>query len=287
MKTSKRKYSRARQGGLVRAFERLRHSRTAKLSGLALILAAANVKADVLFSEDFEGLPLKPAQSPTEIGNPAAWTDVPPAGWVRDNLTTPIGDPVEFQGWTFVNKDWWVATSGDQERSQFTTGSGTVAVADPDEYDDGTDVDGTNPAGLFNASLRTPGIDLSGVEAGSVVLSFDSSFRAETPQIAILDVSFDNGASFSEILKYDSNLLPDGDLITGPLSFPLSNPSGGTLIARWSLVEAGNDWWWAIDNVQVEGRIPGTPTVPEALNASGALGMAFGLMALIRRKARK
>ena len=114
---------------------------------------ASNAQAQItLLSEDFEGVQLKDASSPTEQAAPAAWTEVPPAGWNRDNSTTPIGSPVEFQGWTFMKKDYWSTTAGDQQRSTFAAGQGVVAVADADEYDDGTNIDDM----LYNVFLETP-----------------------------------------------------------------------------------------------------------------------------------
>ena len=78
----------------------------------------------------------------------------------------------------------WNATAG-QERSQFTKGSGVIAVADSDEFDDKAD------AG-FNASLSTPAIDISSSAAGTLVLTYDSSWRQE-PQTGKVSVAFDGG----------------------------------------------------------------------------------------------
>jgi hypothetical protein len=123
---------------------------------------------EILLSEDFDALPLGPFVSPTESGGDGAdWTDAPPAGWTRDNAQTPIGSPVEFQGWTFLDKQSWIATSGNQARDSFTLGQGAVAVADGDEYDDGTNIDPNR----FDVLLATPDLDIGtqgqgGVEAG-------------------------------------------------------------------------------------------------------------------------
>ena len=76
----------------------------------------------------------------------------------------------EFDGWTFVDPVWWNQSAGGQNRSLFAKASGVIAVADPDEFDDLSD-------SKFNAALITPSIDVSKVEANSLILKFDSSWR--------------------------------------------------------------------------------------------------------------
>ena len=113
-----------------------------------------------LFSENFDGLTLGPFVSSSESGGSGAdWTDVPPTGWTRNNMATPEGGPPEFFGFTFLDKNSWIATAGNQDRDDFTKGTGTVMVADPDEYDDdagGGSVLGANQS--FNVFLQTPPI---------------------------------------------------------------------------------------------------------------------------------
>jgi len=226
----------------------------------------------VLLFEDFESLPLGPFVSPTEGGGDGTdWTDVPPAGWVRDNTTTPAGPPAEFFGWTFLDKNSWIATEGNQGRSQFTFGRGTVMVADGDAYDDGTNVD----PDLFNALITTPGLDLSSVEPNTVVIEFDSSWDAYSTQEARLDVSFDGGSSYTNVFTDESEVRGDQDLgINEHLIFDIDNPGAGTLVFRFGYLEAGNDWWWAVDNVKISGV---SAVIPEP---SSFLLLALGLLGL-------
>jgi hypothetical protein len=107
-------------------------------------------------------------------------------------------------------------------------GIGTVMLADPDAYDDGTNVDER----LFNVNILTPVIPLTGVVANSVQIAFDSSFRAEEPEIATLDVTFD-GVTFVNLLTFDGNLLPDGALFNDPVAINVDNPSAGSMRFRW------------------------------------------------------
>lgn len=237
------------------------------------VVAWAPSHAATLLSEDFESLTLGPYVSPTESGGDGTdWTDVAPTGWVRDQGATPAGSPAEFFGWTFHDRASWVATEGDQDRSAWVGGTGTVMVADPDAYDDGTNID----TGLYNVRILTPSISLVNVVANSVVIALDSSFRAEATQIATLDVTFDGGANFTNLLTYDGNILEDGALFNDPISISISNPSSGAAQFRFSLLNGSNDWWWAIDNVVVTGDV-----VPEP---STALLMLLPLAGLLRRR---
>jgi MYXO-CTERM domain-containing protein len=215
--------------------------------------AASPSGAAVLFSENFESRVLGPYISPTESGGDGTdWTDVAPTGWTKDQGATPVGGPPEFFGFTFHDKQSWINTEGDQNRSAWVGGTGTVMLADPDAYDDGPiDIAGQ----LYNVRITTPAISLAGVTANSVILGFDSSFRVEGNQTALVDVTFD-GINFTNLLTYNSSLLTDGDTINALQALAVNNPSSGTMRFRFSLVNAENNWWFAVDNVSVTGTIP-------------------------------
>ncbi|WP_340117783.1 Ig-like domain-containing protein [Pelagibius sp. 7325] len=211
-----------------------------------------------LFSENFEGLTLDPFVNETG-GDGTDFTAEAPEGWTHDN-TTPGGGVTEFFGWTFMDKSSWVNAAADQGRSGFVNGSGTVMVADPDEYDDGAV--GIDP-NLFNAYMRTPAIDISTVAAGSLTLTFDSSWRYEDSQKAVLTVSYDGGESV-EVLRFSSDPSdPDfkEDATNETLTINLDNPEGASnVVISFGVIEAGNDWWWAIDNILVQGQSDGGAT---------------------------
>jgi hypothetical protein len=215
-----------------------------------------------LFSEDFEGLTLGPFVSTTETGGDGTdWTNVLPAGWARDNGSTPPAGPPEFFGFTFLGKNSWIATAGNQDRTSFTRGSGTVMVADPDEYDDLPDIDPDQ----FNVLIRTPTISTAGVAANNLKLNFDSSFRPYDGMTGLVDVSFDGGATFANVLTLDTPSTPGGNssLVRAneSISLPLNNPGNGAgMVVRFRMTNAGNDWWWAVDNIVV--------ATPEALALS-------------------
>lgn len=233
-----------------------------KLKNLTRTVALASLifpvvsYGDTFFSESFDGLEatpgLSPFTSPSEGGGDGTdWTDLATAqgsgalpGWTMiRNTGHGSAGVTEFDGWTFFDPDSWVSTAGDQGRSEFTKGSGVIAVADSDEFDD------TLADSPFDATLTTPSINIAGAVAGSLMLVFDSSWNME-PQLGTVTVAYDGGDAI-EVLRYDENT---ARLTNQTVSIPLDNPaSANEMTISWT--KAGrNNWWWAIDNIRVTGE---------------------------------
>lgn len=262
----------------------LRRWRRVVAGGAPLLigLAAIDARAAPLFSEDFEGLELGPFISASEGGGDGTdWTDVPPTGWVRDNGATTTGGPPEFFGFTFMDVGAWVATEGNQERSMFTRGVGAVMVSDPDAYDDIGNIEDN----AYNVLMTTPAIPLANVVANTAVLNFDSSFRPYDQMTATVEVSFDGGTNFSNLLSMNSANSGGNSSLTRvdeAMSLPLDNPAGASsMLIRFGMSNADNDWWWAVDNVSVEGDI-----VPEPSSA-GIIALGMAGLAMTRRRRRR
>ena len=221
-----------------------------------------------LFFEDFEFITLGPKVDEALAGD-AVYSPTPPQGWTvdhtsKDGLTPLYGiNPVdqangvtEFRGWTFLGRDWWATTAGDQDRTQFLRAQGTVAVADPDEWDDKGDPESL---GSFNSKLITPAVNISAATPGTAFLAFDSSTRTEEPQEIYITISYDGGAA-TEILRWTSN---QGDTLKADapnegVVLGLNNPANATSVqVTFGLEKAFNDWWWAIDNIAIDaGSVP-------------------------------
>jgi len=228
----------------------------------------ATIEKTVLFAEDFEGLTLGPNIDEALAGD-AVWTDTPPEGWAVDESGIPgIGMDVtdgitEWAGWAFVDKAWWVEAAEDQDRSLFDLGTGIVAVADPDEWDDGERLPIPISADPYDTWLTTPEIKISSAQAGTLELKFDSSWRPEYDdnyhQAASITASFDGGDPVI-VLLWESdgasgNYHPYATNET--VVVKLDNPEGARkVVLTFGLFDAGNDWWWAIDNVEVRGVVP-------------------------------
>jgi hypothetical protein len=220
-----------------------------------------------LWSEDFNGLPLGPnVEEPVAGTN--VWTATPPAGWTVDNTGVPgANNPPsnngvrEWIGWTFADRNWWSQTAGDQQRSDFNLAAGTVMIADPDEWDDAPHPDSSS-SGWYNTLMTTPPVPLNGAAAGTVGLLFDSSWRDEccdegngsNNQTARISVSYDGGPAI-EVLRWESNPASPffkNDATNESVFVELNNPAGaGEMSLTLSLTQAGNDWWWAVDNLNV------------------------------------
>jgi len=215
-----------------------------------------------LFAEDFEGLPL--AKNVDEaLAGERVWTKTAPPGWTIDDKGIPgVGDPAqdgvtEWAGWAFADKAWWTQTAEDQNRSQFTRGIGTVAIADPDEWDDAAHADAA-ASGWYKTFLSTPAIDVSAVKSGTVVLTFDSSWRPEYDddyhQTANLKVSFDGGPPVQLFLWESNTASPNfkSDATNEAVRINIDIPAGAqNMSLTFGLFDAGNDWWWAIDNIAI------------------------------------
>lgn len=183
------------------------------------------------------------------------------------SIAAPAGvGTAEWQGWSIADRDFWM-NSDFQDREQFTNASGRIAVADPDEWDDfdpfGIDPDGT---GVFNTSLTSPVISLTGVTPNTVLVRFDSSWRWEGNQKVSLNVSF-NGGPFTKVEVWDSDpASPDfkPDATNESVEISVNNPSGATSMRlQWEMYDAINNWWWAVDNIQVAAQ-GGQPVDPPA-----------------------
>ncbi|QDT67815.1 PEP-CTERM motif protein [Planctomycetes bacterium MalM25] len=268
---------------------------TFSLNRFALLLAAAmqlalpgSALAVDFFTEDFEGLTLGQIVTfESEIREREAWTKTGPAGWTIDDSGVPtVGNPLtgvtEFEGWSFVSKDWWQTTAGDQGRTEFLNARGIVAVADPDEWDDfGTpqpeDLDTNNDEEKndFSARLLTPAINVGGAGVNELKAFLHSSWRPEDNQKATINAIYDGGAPV-EVLRYESEEnLPDetpnpfykDDATNEALTLDLLNPDGASTVQlEFRLFDAGNDWWWAFDNLQVfTGASPASDAVLRVL----------------------
>ncbi|MGL4513009.1 MAG: hypothetical protein ACRCT8_07935 [Lacipirellulaceae bacterium] len=150
--------------------------------GLLVALAIAGGARDAaalsnLFQQNFDGLQLRtPVQETWPFPN--AFTHSVPAGWDREVRAPGIGNSqvgiFEWEGWSLANKSFWTTVAG-PGRNLFTLGQGTIAVADPDRWNDlGNPADNL---GFYNTLLQTPPISLRTLTDDRLKVVFDSSWR--------------------------------------------------------------------------------------------------------------
>jgi hypothetical protein len=286
-----------------------------------LTFSATSAEAQLtLFSENFESMSLGPSVEENVARN-NVWTDVPPAGWTIDDSGVPgVNNPPdnngmrEWAGWAFTNKTWWSTeaegpNAPGQGREQFSRGSGTVMVADPDEWDDGPHPDVTaagstadcvgdtvNPC-MYDAFVTTPTFQIpAGIPPGRIKLAFDSSWDDEgaddsehlaNNQRATINVSYDGGAPIN-VMTWDSVPAPS----PGPPPVPGSPNYHGTayneaverdlqyngtatnMSLTFGLDLAENDWWWAVDNIRV--FVPADPSILRVNTVTGQVSIVGG-----------
>ena len=230
----------------------------------------------VLFEEDFEGVTLE-ASIMEQIKDKDVWSGTPPDGWeITNENPKDLGMP-EWRTWAIVDLEWWTRTAEDQRRSEFTgvhndgKGIGKGAVSDPDEWDDWEGNGDPDAQSRWNGHLITPPIKIKGAAAKSLVLTLDSSWRPEDTQNGEIIVSFDGDKEeqilfFKSVgidagahtlvtiptLKLKEEKINDGEQINETLEIPIDNPTGAAeMTISFGVVDAQNDWWWAIDNIKL------------------------------------
>ena len=208
------------------------------------------------FSENFDSLIDDPGLLPFPSephGDGTDWLDLPTAqeadallGWhMIKNASHGKGGVTEWSGWTFASPEAWAAAAPGQQREKFALGTNVIAIADSDEFDD---VAGGRP---FDATLRTPLIDISKADPMSLTLKFDSGWQAESQTGTIL-VTYDDEEAV-EILRFDEG---KSTAFSETVRVALKNPRGArTMRIEWRKV-GSNNWWWVIDNIEVNDEQP-------------------------------
>ena len=216
-----------------------------------------------LFEESFDSVVLGEAVDEAGLGEGMDWTAEPPAGWTVDNSKMPMEDDevigtTEWRGWTFADPIFW-AQVDDQRRSEFLNASGAAAIADPDEWDDNG---GPAGVGTFESYLISPAIDVVAEAGGNVTVVFDSSWRPEGNQTGNLTVKFDGGEA-QEILRLDGASTQDNETNETKVASVTIPADAKEMVLTFGMFDAGNNWFWAIDNVVV--TTLAVPICPTAL----------------------
>ncbi|WP_145432528.1 PEP-CTERM sorting domain-containing protein [Lacipirellula limnantheis] len=254
-----------------------------------------------VWSENFDGVTLGPSTNERKDINPTfskvtaanndpnttpfpnAFSHTVPAGWNVDNSGIPapaIGDNnvgvFEWEGWSVTTRAF-SAFASQTSLNSFTKGSGNIVIADSDEFDDFNGATGvTKP---ITTVLESPTLDITGLAAGSLLLQFDSSWRDESGQTALITVDYGNGEV--EVLNWNSTAgdpLFHGTNLDETVLLSLNNPAGATSAKVRFEYTGGNNWFWALDNVQI-----GTAAIPEPASLALA-ALSLSAMGLATRR---
>ena len=250
-----------------------------------------------VWSENFDGVTLGPSTNERKDINPTfskvtaanndanttpypnAFSHTVPAGWNIDNSgikPEAIGDNnvgvFEWEGWSVTTRTF-SAFASQTSLNSFTKGTGNIIIADSDEFDDFQGGGFTNP---MTTVLESPTLDITGMAPGSLLLQFDSSWRDESGQTALITVDYGNGEV--DVLKWNSlsgDPLFHGTNLDETVLVNLNNPSGATTAKVRFEYTGGNNWFWALDNVKIgAAAVPEPSSLALAALTMSALGMA-------------
>lgn len=188
-----------------------------------------------------------------------------PREWTIDN--SDMGNPPGsvfclepgYNGWTAMDVGSWTAEQGRQigRTSLGLDSRNTALVADPDAFDDFKSADQT---GDFYNSYISRNYDLTEFDTSTLQITFDWEFAIEDNQRGTVEVSFDDGETWQLLLDLFKGTLPNGRILLGPSTFIAGQagdpeadfvPSGNQMLFRIGCLTAGNNWWFAVDNVRV------------------------------------
>ncbi|MEV4197602.1 carboxypeptidase regulatory-like domain-containing protein [Micromonospora globbae] len=157
------------------------------------------------------------------------------------------GANADFTGWTGdTPKDGWRTTDeagGGQTwrfddpngKGNLTGGTGGFAT-----------VDGWSQPGPIDTSLVSPPADLTGVT--DPVIGFDTDYSSWDTQTGDVDLSLDNGATWTNVRHYA------GDAVNGHVEIPVPQAAGKSGVLVRFRYQGETDDWWQLDNVFVGRR---------------------------------
>ena len=270
----------------------LRSSLASKLTAslaIALGITATNLMAvDEVGFDDFEGLTLGPyIYENSNVAPGADGTDYTldlPTGWVRDNslLTAPSGEGPWWDGGVVHDMSSWSSHDFQLRTTSGALGArnsrNSVVVFDPDEWDDGGTGGGDNG---FNSYLYKT-FTTTG-DSSQTAVSFDFEFRAYSDMTLLFQVTTDdptselaNWETFAQWGPVDGTNFVNSEFSSGiGQTYSVANGDfadpGNTFTLRFGCINGGNDWWCAVDNIEVS-----TDTFSELADFEGLTMEAYG-----------
>lgn len=238
------------------------------LGGALMMTVSAQGQLVTVAFDDFEGLTLRPFDVANDNGkgDGTDWTKNIRTGtaraWTVDNsqMGAPAGSAaggvcaeIGYNGWSAMDVDSWIDEQGVQA-GRTTLGAGTnntALVSDPDAY---YDFDEPAQPGLAYNSYISRQYNLAGFNVATLSITFDWEFAIENAQRGVVEVSFDNGTTWQNLIDVDSNDGANDVILTGPSTFVEGthfDATSNTMLFRIGCLTASNNWWFAVDNIAV------------------------------------
>lgn len=241
----------------------------AALSGALLVNGTAAAQLQTVAFDDFENthgsmvpftLPLNVFADGTDYstdirtGTAREWTiDNSQMGNPAGSAAGGVCQEPGYNGWTAMDVVSWTAEQGVQ-LGRTTLGldtRNTALVADPDAYYDFLST--SQPSDAYN-SYVIRNYDLTGFDVNTLEITFDYEFAIENNQRGTFEVSFDGGTTWQMVLDLVKGDLPNNTILLGPATVSAGTdftPSGDQMLFRIGCITAGNNWWFAVDNIHV------------------------------------
>lgn len=212
------------------------------------IIVTSVAQGSILLNEDFESLSL--------ISGDPSYTDIIP-GWTRDNSKMgSVSSNHAYNGGSVMDISQWIKQQGVQAGRNTTGGlqGNNALIFDPDAWADSAS------GGTFDSYWSTV-IDLTGYDLNTINITFGYEFCPEGAQHGLVEVSFDGGSNWKRLLDLDSSQI--STLQGGTKSYTAVKdftPTSSSMTLRFGLIDAGNNWWFGVDDIQVLAT-PAGPTI--------------------------
>ena len=229
------------------------HGTHAYADNLRLVIREGSGCLELIALETFDELELIPFSQlgDENVGDYSA--DIP--NWTIDNsnLASPSAE-LAFNGVTAMNVDSWIDQQGAQigRGSSGLLGVGTGNTALVFDSDAWHDFSGKETNGFDSAISST--YQLTNAEAASLVIEFDWEFATEGTQLATVEISFDGGSTWQNLLFLDSESYNNNTILSNQARFEAFQhffPTSNEMTLRFRKQQATNNWWFAVDNVRV------------------------------------
>ena len=214
--------------------------------------------AQTLYSQDFEGASLndwtdEETDTGTDMWNTLAGSGLDVSNGDKDDFpgnsdTSTYAE--EWKGFNVATTQFWENTDSGEGRGGVFPDSNIIAVADSDEFADGDGSDDSEEEqDEFNVFLRTPSIDVQGYDLSTLQLTLDSSYANEGDETATINV-YSGGSLEGSVTVSD-----DGHTDADSLSYTAGDfgldGNETSVVVEFAYENADDDYWWAIDNVEV------------------------------------